>query len=106
MYIHVQELKALGFSKRKTAQVLAVHRATVSKYWDLTTEEYTTMAEKIKKQSCLAKYESVILGWLYRHPSMTAAQVYDWLLEHYRLNVSERLVRRYVGALRRDHKLK
>lgn len=106
MYIHVQELKSLGFSKRKTAQVLAVHRATVSKYWDITTDEYTTMAEKIKKQSCLAKYEPAILGWLYRHPSMTAAQVYDWLLEHYRLNVSERLVRRYVGTLRRDHKLK
>lgn len=103
MYIQVQELKALGFSKRKAARVLAVSRDTVRSYWDMTAEEYTTMAEQIKKQSSLVKYESVILGWLHRYPSMTSAQVYDWLLEHYDLNISERAVRRYIGRLRRDH---
>lgn len=103
MYIQVQELKALGFSKRKTAKVLAVSRDTVRNYWEMTAEEYTTMAEQIKKQSSLVKYEAVILGWLHRYPSMTSAQVYDWLLEHYDLNISERAVRRYIGGLRRDH---
>ena len=83
MYIQVQELKALGFSRRKAARVLAVSRDTVRNYWDMTDEEYTTMAEQIKKLSSLVKYEPVILGWLYRYPSMTSAQVYDWLLEHY-----------------------
>lgn len=106
MYIHVQELKALGFSKRKAAEVLGVHRATVSKYWNMTTDEYTIMAETVKKQSSLTNYEPVILGWLYRYPSMTAAQVYDWLLEHYELKVSERVVRRYVESLRQEHKIK
>jgi transposase len=95
MYIHVQELKALGFSKRKAAKVLAVNRTTVNKYW----------AEQIKKQSLLIQYEPVILGWLYRYPSMTSAQVYDWLLEHYKVNLSERAVRRYVSGLRRDHNI-
>jgi transposase len=103
MYIHVQELKALGFSQRKTAKVLIVNRTTVSKYWDMTVEEYTALAEQIKKQSNLVKYEPVILGWLHRYPSMTAAQVYDWLLEHYDMKLSERLVRRYVSNLRREH---
>lgn len=106
MYIHVQELKALGFSKRKAAQVLGVHRATVSKYWNITTDEYTTMAETVKKQSSLANYEPVILGWLFRYPSMTAAQIYDWLLEHYQLKMSERVVRRYVTNLRQEHNIK
>lgn len=103
MYIQVKELKALGFSKRKVATVLAVSRDTVRNYWDMTDEEYTTMAEQIKKQSGLVKYEPVILGWLYRYPSMTSAQVYDWLLEHYAITISERAVRRYIGGLRRDH---
>lgn len=103
MYIHVQELKALGFSKRKTAKVLAINRTTVCRYWDMTTEEYTALAEQIKKQSLLDKYQSVILGWLHRYPAMTSAQVYDWLREHYNLNISERAVRRYVGRLRREH---
>jgi len=104
MYIQIQELKALGFSKRKTAKVLSVSRDTVSNYWDKTDEEYTAMAEKVKKHCSLVKYEQVILVWLHRYPSMTAAQVYDWLLEHYDdVKLSERVVRRYVGNLRRDH---
>lgn len=103
MYIHVQELKALGFSKRKTAKVLAVNRSTVCRYWDVSMEEYTALAEQIKKQSLLDRYQSVILGWLYRYPSMTSAQVYDWLREHYEINISERAVRRYIGRLRREH---
>jgi len=41
--------------------VLAVSRDTVRNYWDMTDEEYTTMAEQIKKQSSLIKYEPVIL---------------------------------------------
>ena len=103
MYIQVQELKALGFSKRKATKVLAVNRATVCRYWDMTTDEYAALAEQIKKQSILVKYQPVILGWLHRYPSMTSAQVYDWLREHYELTISERAVRRYVGRLRREH---
>lgn len=68
--------------------------------------KYTTMAETVKKQSSLANYEPVILGCLYRYPSMTAAPVYDWLLEHYEMKVSERVVRRYVQNLRRENKIK
>jgi len=91
-------LKAFDFSKRKIARVLAISRNTVSSYWNMTDEEYTAMAEQIKKQSSLVKYEPVILGWLYRYPLMTAAQVYDWLLEHYDVTISERGVRRYIRS--------
>ena len=105
MYIHIQELKALGFSKRKTAKQLAISRDTISRYWNMTSVQYTEMAEQIRKKSNLLKYEPVILGWLCRYPSMTAAQVYDWLLEHYDVNISERAVRRYIGELRRVHSI-
>lgn len=103
MYIHIQELKALGFSKRRTAKQLAISRDTVSSYWDMTLEQYTAMTEGSNNRSSLVKYEPVILGWLYHYPSMTAAQVYDWLLEHYNVTISERAARRYVGILRRKH---
>jgi len=103
MYIQIQELKKLGFSKRKTAKTLCISRDTTTNYWDMTPDEYIAKSELIKKQSSLSKYEPVMLNWLSAYPSMTAAQVYDWLLEHYKANISERAVRRYVGVLRKEH---
>ena len=102
MYIYVQELKALNFSKRKAGKILAIHRDTVSNYWDMTEDEYAEMIKHFNK-SQLVKYEPVILGWLNRYPTMTAAQVYDWLEEHYSIEMSESAVRRYVRKLRMDH---
>ena len=66
MYIKVQEFKNLGFSKRKTARMLGINRETIAKYWDKTIEEYTAMAEQVKKQGSLLKFESVCAGpiWL------------------------------------------
>ena len=103
MYIQIQELKALGFSKRKTARLLMVNRDTVRSYWDMTDDEYTALAEQANKQSSLVKFEPVILSWLRSYPNMTSAQVYDWLLEHYKVGISERSVRRYINELRRNH---
>jgi transposase len=103
MYIYIQELKALGFSKRRTAKQLSISRNTVSNYWNMTEAQYTAMANQINKSGSLIKYEPVILAWLHRYPSMTAAQVYDWLLEHYNVTISERTTRRYIGELRREH---
>lgn len=105
MYIHIQELKALNFSKRKAASILGVSRDTVSNYWNMSETEYTVMTERLNKKSLLLKYEPVILGWLHRYPSMTAAQVYDWLGEHYRIALSDRAVRRYVRQLRYEHNI-
>ncbi len=36
---------------------------------------------------------------------MTAAQVYDWLLEHYNIDISERSVSRYVKKLREEYNI-
>ncbi len=103
MYIQIQELKERGFSKRGTAKALGISRDSVASYWDMKPDEYIEKAENIRKQSSLEKYEPVILGWLYQYPSMTSAQIYDWLLEHYNPDISERGVRRYVAVLRETH---
>ena len=47
-----------------------------------------------------------ILEWLREFPDLTAAQVCDWLREHYREDVSERTVSRYVKQLREEYGLK
>ncbi|MED3629190.1 hypothetical protein P4478_19870 [Bacillus subtilis] len=52
------------------------------------------------------KYKELILSWLRMHPDMSAAQVYDWLLEKYKdLTVGESTVRTYVIALREEYKI-
>ncbi|MGO0715145.1 hypothetical protein ACTOTM_17560 [Bacillus subtilis] len=52
------------------------------------------------------KYKELILSWLRMHPDMSAAQVYDWLLEKYKdLTVGESTVRTYVKALREEYKI-
>ncbi len=68
----------------------------------MTLEEYMETAESIRKLSCLDEYKQIILQWLKDFPSMTAAQVYDWLLEHYNFDISERSVSRYVKGLREE----
>jgi len=106
MYIQIQDLKRNGFSRRKTAELLKVCRETVSSYWEMTDDEYTALEEQYAKKGSLVKYDSVIIEWLYRYPSMTSAQIYDWLQEHYRIELSERAVRRHVSGIRLDYGIK
>jgi len=106
MYIQIQDLKRNGFSRRKTAELLKVCRETVSNYWEMTDEEYTAIEEQYTRKGSLAKYDSVIIEWLYRYPSMTSAQIYDWLQEDYRFEVSVRAVRRHVSGIRLDYGIK
>lgn len=105
MYSKIKELQEKGFSIRKTAKHLGISRETVTKYRNMTIEEYMELAETIGKLSSLDEYKPVILKWLHDYPSMSSAQVYDWLLEHYNLNISERTVSRYVKRLREEYSI-
>lgn len=56
--------------------------------------------------SKLKKYQYVIVKWIKAHPDMSAAQVLDWLKEHYGdFSVRERTLRRYINELRKKHNL-
>jgi transposase len=63
-------------------------------------EEYAEKYKAINRMSALGAYEGAVTKWLESYPSMTAAQVRDWLAEKYQLDASERTVRRYVAKLR------
>ena len=105
MYSKIKAFQEKGFSIRNTAKYLGISRDTVKKYYEMQLDQYHDLAATIRKQSYLDKYETIILDWLIEFPGMASAQVYDWLLEHYQIDVSERTVSRYVKRLRLDHAL-
>lgn len=103
MYSKIKELQDKGFSVRKTAKYLKISRDTVSKYRAMELDDFIDLSESVRKLSQLDNYKQIILDWLYDYPSMTAAQVHDWLLEHYSIAISERSVSRYVKHLREEY---
>jgi len=106
MYSKIQAMKSEGFSKRKVAKMLKIHRETVTKYWDMTPDEFQETILEPAKKSSLEQHKELILSWLRAYREITAAQIYDWLKDKYRLELAENSVRRYVRMLRIDHDIK
>ena len=103
MYYSIHNMSKEGFSKRKIAEKLEIDFRTVNKYLAMTPEEFNKRVLTKERQQNLSLYEGVVIGWLEKHPDMTAAQVHDWLKEHYQVKIAERTVRRYVGNIRKKH---
>jgi len=99
-------MRQAGFSQRQVARRLGINRKTVKRYWEMPVNEYEEMSSAICRMQYLDKYQAQIIGWLREYPDLTAAQVWDWLKEHYREEVSERTVSRYVKQLREEYGLK
>jgi transposase len=108
MYMEIQQLIKLGFSKTKVAEKLGVSRSTVYRNLKRSPSEMADWIDSLRERSKkLDPHRKLILSWLKEHPDMTAAQVYDWLLEKYKtLEVGESTVRSYVRTLREDYDIK
>ena len=106
MYNQIQQLKEHGFTRCRVAKQLNLNRETVTRYWNMTADEFEIQLYSINREQLLSKYEETIISWLRQYPTMTAAQVCDWLKEHYRENIKERTVSRYVKGLREKYHLK
>ena len=106
VYSRIHQMKQAGFSQRQVARRLGINRKTVRRYWEMPVNEYEEMSEAVCRMQYLDKYQGQIVGWLREYPDLTAAQVWDWLKEHYREEVSERTVSRYVKQLREEYGLK
>ena len=96
VYSKIQQFRVAGFSQRQVARRLGINRKTVKRYWEMPVDEYEEMSQGVCRMQALDKYQAQILRWLREFPDMTAAQVWDWLKEHYREEASERTVSRYV----------
>ena len=106
VYSKIQQFRLAGFSQRQVARRLGINRKTVKRYWEMPVDEYEEMSSTVCRMQYLDKYQARILEWLREFPDLTAAQVCDWLREHYREEVSERTVSRYVKQLREEYGLK
>ena len=105
MYNSIHSLKNQGFSKRQVAERLGINFRTVSKYLSMTPEEFNEKTLNRERRRNLVLYEGVVVDWLKRYPDMSAAQVLDWLKEHYQVIVAERTVRRFVEKLRSKYSI-
>lgn len=105
VYSKVHQMREAGFSQRAIAKSLGINRKTVKRYWDMDVEQYEHNARKIVRIRNLDTYRDQIVSWLREYPSLSAAQVCDWLKEHYEEDHAERTVSRYVKELREEYRL-
>ena len=103
MYYTIHSMRNQGFSKRQIAERQQIDFRTVSKYLAITPEEFEEKFLNRERRRSLELYEGVVTDWIKQYPDMSAAQIYDWLKEHYQVTVAERTTRRFVDSLRKKH---
>src|SRR5690625_473163 len=98
MYMEIHQLLNQGFNKTQVAKKLNISRTTVYRYLEKNPESMAKWVNSTKvRRKILDPYKEIILNWLRTHPDMSAAQVFDWLLDKYEhLKVAESTVRSYV----------
>ena len=105
VYSKIKQMREAGFSQRAVAKNLGINRKTVKRYWEMNVEDFEHNSQKIVRIRTLDIHRSQIISWLKEYPSLSSAQVCDWLKEHYNENCSERTVSRYVKDLREEYRL-
>ncbi|WP_353893897.1 IS21 family transposase [Proteinivorax hydrogeniformans] len=107
MFAKIKENRSRGLNKSQVARLLEIDYKTVSKYWDMEFDEFSELHKTAQsRRKKVDKYEKQILEWIKEYRDMSAAQIYDWLLEkHDELDFKERTLRLYVNKLRKEYDL-
>lgn len=101
VYLEVHQLKKQRLRVAQIAKRLKVSRTTVYKYLEMSFEEAVEEFEPGDRKKKLDPYRDWIVNWLKEFPSLSGAQIYDWLQEKFPdINVGESTVRRYVNEVR------
>lgn len=106
VYNRIQQLKAQGFKRASIAKLLNIDRRTVEHYWNMSVDEFEAYLDRQRRESSMDHYKQTIITWLREYPTLSAAQVCDWLKENYSASYSDRTVSRYVKKLRKEYNLK
>ena len=106
-YGEIQEYKRKGFKISHVSRKLNLDRKTVTKYWNMSLEEYSNLALITKtRYKKVEKHENKLVEWLQKYPDISSAQLYDWMLEQYGgLDFKERTLRLYVADIREKYKI-
>lgn len=108
MYHEIHRLSLLGFKAARIGRYLGIDRRTVEKRLALNEQEYerqlSTRQDRPKK---LASYEDFVKSKLEVFEDTSAAQMFDWLKEHYPglPKVSARTVYNFVMFVRQKHNI-
>lgn len=84
MYHEVHRLLRDGLSLAAIGKQLGIDPRTVRRYARMSEEEYGNFLEsKDSRTKLLTPYEAFVRDKLQAHPAVSAAQMHDWLKEHY-----------------------
>jgi len=103
MFHEIHRLKREGFSDAWIARFLVLNRRTVKKYLNMSEEEYLSFKDSGQpRKKLLAPYEEFVRIRLEECPEASAAQVHDWLKEHFEdlIEVNEKTVFNFVLTVR------
>jgi transposase len=106
MYHEVHKMKRDGFSNSKISRELVMSRHTIRRYLSMSEEEYKLFVEKQgNRKKELHLYKDFVKAKLEKYPDTSAAQMHDWLKEHYSAfpDVSPKTVYNFVMWLRQKH---
>lgn len=101
IYIEVHQLKKQGLKITQISRRTKLSRTTIYKYLALDFEQAIEEFDLTSRKRKLDKYRDWVVNWLKEYPSLSGAQIHDWLQERFPdIDVGESTVRRYVNDMR------
>lgn len=108
MYHQIYRMSRDGWKLSRISSFLKIDRRTVKKYLGMTEDEYFDYIKSHRKRKKeLSYYEGFVKAKLDRFPETSAAQMHDWLKEHYDNfpKVSSKSVYNFVMWVRQQHNI-
>jgi len=106
MYFEVHRLKREGLKPAQISRHLVLDYRTVKKYLSMSEQEYEDFLEvQSTRHKMLAPYEDFVKARLVDCPDASAAQIEDWLKEHFKdfIDVNAKTVFNFVLYVRNKH---
>lgn len=108
MFHEIHKLKREGFSDAWIARHLVLNRRTVKKYLNMSEKEFLSFkGNPHRRKKHLEPYEDFVRMRLEECPDASAAQVHDWLKEHFDdfAGVNEKTVFNFVLTVRNKYNI-
>ncbi len=108
MFHEIHRLKREGFSDAWIAGHLVLNRRTIKKYLHMSEEEYLSFKDSGQpRKKLLSPYEEFVRIRLEECHDASAAQVHDWLKEHFEdlVGVNEKTVFNFVLMVRNKYNI-